>query len=62
MNGRMPNNQRTNNYRQYQTMPIPRSPTHNIINISSSDDDSQAMQPMNLSRKRIIRDAATVVR
>lgn len=58
MNGRMPNNPCTN-YRQYQT--IPRSPTHNVINISSSDEDSQAM-PINLSRKRMLRDAASVVR
>lgn len=60
VNGRIPSNPRIN-YRQYQTIPIPRSPTHNVINISSSDDDSQAM-PINLSRKRMLRDAATIVR
>ncbi|KAG4069517.1 hypothetical protein HA402_006883 [Bradysia odoriphaga] len=47
-----------NNYRQYASMST-RSPIHNVINISSSDDDSQAM-PINLSRKRMLRDAATV--
>lgn len=61
VNGRIPNNLRPN-YRQYQAMSIPsRSPTHNVISISSSDEDSQAM-PINLSRKRMLRDAATVVR
>lgn len=61
MNGRMPGIA-CPAYRQYPTMPINRSPTHNVINISSSDEDTQALQPMNLSRKRMLRDAATVVR
>lgn len=55
VSGRIPRQ----HFRQYQAMHIPRSPTHNVINISSSDEDSQAM-PINLSRKRMLRDAATV--
>lgn len=55
MNGRMPIN-----YIHYP--PVQQSPTHNVINISSSDEDTQTMQPINLSRKRMLRDAATVVR
>lgn len=31
-----------------------------IINISSEDDDMENVQPMNLSRKRLLRDASTV--
>lgn len=54
-NGRLPRN----NYRQYASMSSSRSAIHNVINISSSDEDSQAI-PINLSRKRMLRDAATV--
>lgn len=54
---RLSNNSR--NYRYPMSMPM--SPAHNnVINISSSDDDTQAM-PINLSRKRMLRDSATVV-
>ncbi|KAJ6634235.1 E3 ubiquitin-protein ligase [Pseudolycoriella hygida] len=58
LNGTMAGYSRTN-YPQYPAMS--RSPNHNVINISSSDDDSQVM-PMNLSRKRMLRDATTNTR
>lgn len=32
-----------------------------VINLSSEDDDIEHVQPMNLSRKRLHRDASTVI-